>query len=47
MTETPFLKFARNFYSLLPADDKRDPGGFDDALRDALATRRAQRAQSP
>jgi hypothetical protein len=44
MTDTPFRRFAQHFYTLLPADDKRDPGGLDDALRDALATRRAQRA---
>jgi hypothetical protein len=43
MAETSFRLFARQFYSLLPADDKRDLGGLDDALRDALATRRKQR----
>jgi hypothetical protein len=48
MADTPFRRFAQRFYSLLPADDKRDPGGLDDALRDALAARRAQRqASSP
>lgn len=46
MANTPFRRFAQHFYSLLPADDKRDPGGLDDALRDALATRRAQRAHA-
>jgi hypothetical protein len=47
MADTPFRRFAQQFYSLLPAEDKRDPGGLDDALRDALAVRRAQRAVSP
>jgi hypothetical protein len=48
MADTPFRRFAQQFYLLLPADDKRDPGGLDDALRDALAARRAQRqASSP
>jgi hypothetical protein len=40
--DTPFRKFAHQFYSLLSAEDKRDPGGLDDALRDALSARRAQ-----
>ena len=44
MADTPFRNFAQLFYSLLPANDKRTCGGLDDALRDALATRRAQRA---
>jgi hypothetical protein len=47
MADTSFRRFAHQFYSLLPADDKRDPGGLDDALRDALATRRAHRQHSP
>ena len=47
MADTPFRRFAQQFYSLLLADDKRTPGGLDDALRDALAVRRAQRAPSP
>jgi hypothetical protein len=47
MADTPFRRFAQQFYLLLPAEDKRDPGGLDDALRDALAVRRAQRAVSP
>ncbi len=46
MANTPFRKFSRHFYSLLPAEDKRDLGGFDDALRDALATRRARSAKA-
>jgi hypothetical protein len=44
MTDTPFRRFARQFYSLLPAEDKRELGGLDEALRDALAVRRGQRA---
>jgi hypothetical protein len=44
MADTPFRKFAQLFYSLLPADDKRGPGGFDDALRHAVFARRAQRS---
>jgi hypothetical protein len=47
MADTAFRRFAQRFYSLLPAEDKRDPGGLDDALRDALATRRAQAFPSP
>jgi hypothetical protein len=45
MANTPFRRFAQLFYSVLPADDKRDPGGFDDALRDGLAVRRERRSQ--
>jgi hypothetical protein len=47
MADTPFRRFAQQFYAFLPADDKRDAGGLDDALRDALAVRRAQRPVSP
>jgi hypothetical protein len=46
MADTPFRKFAQQFYSLLAADDKRDPGGLDKALRKALQARRAQRLAS-
>jgi hypothetical protein len=46
MADTAFRRFAQRFYSLLPSDDRRDPGGLDDALRDALAARRAQRRGS-
>jgi hypothetical protein len=46
MADTPFRRFAHKFYWLLPAEDKRDRGGLDDALRDALSTRRAQRRSS-
>ena len=45
MTDTPFRRFAQRFYALLPAGDKRAPGGLDDALRDALAVRRAGRTR--
>jgi hypothetical protein len=41
MADTPFRRFAHQFYSLLPAHDKRDLGGLDKALRLALKTRRA------
>ena len=44
MADTPFRNFAQQFYSLLPAEDKRDRGGFDEALRLALIARRAQRS---
>jgi hypothetical protein len=47
MADTPFRRFAQQFYSLLPAEDKRDLGGLDDPLRDAMAVRRAQRAVPP
>jgi hypothetical protein len=40
MADTPFRAFAQYFYALLPADDKRDPGGLDKALRLALKARR-------
>lgn len=46
MADTPFRKFVHQFYSMLPAEDKRNPGGLDDPLRDALAARRAQAARS-
>jgi hypothetical protein len=44
--DTAFRRFAQQFYAFLPAADKREPGGLDDALRDALAARRAKRASS-
>ena len=46
MADTPFRNFAQQFYSLLLAEDKRDPGGLDEALRLALIARRAERAAS-
>jgi hypothetical protein len=42
MADTPFRNFAQSFYSMLPAEDKRDPGGLDDALRFALIGRPAK-----
>jgi hypothetical protein len=39
VADTPFRKFAQQFYLLLPADNKRDPGGFDEALRLAMMAR--------
>jgi hypothetical protein len=47
IANTSFRKFAQRFYLMLPAEDKRDPGGMDQALRDALAERREQRRASP
>jgi hypothetical protein len=44
MAETAFRSFAQEFYLLLPAEDKRDPGGLDEALRLALIARRAKRS---
>jgi hypothetical protein len=44
MADTAFRNFAQQFYSLLLAEDKRDPGGLDEALRIALIARRAQRS---
>jgi hypothetical protein len=44
--DTPFRRFAQYFYLVLPADDKRDPGGLDQALRLALITRRRKRSVS-
>jgi hypothetical protein len=46
MADTPFRRFAHRFYAMLAADDKRDPGGLDKALRLALNTRRLQRRAS-
>jgi len=46
VADTPFRRFAQYFYSVLPAEDKRDPGGLDDALRLALITRRGQHSAS-
>jgi hypothetical protein len=46
MADTPFRRFANQFYAMLAADDKRDPGGLDKALRLALNTRRMQRRAS-
>jgi hypothetical protein len=42
MADTPFRKFVHQFYSMLPAENKRNLGGLDDPLRDALAARRAR-----
>jgi hypothetical protein len=46
MANTPFRIFAQQFYALLRADNKRDPGGLDNALRRALAARRARQGTS-
>ena len=46
MADTPFRRFAQRFYAMLAADDKRDPGGLDKALRLALNARRLQRRAS-
>lgn len=39
IADTPFRSFTQCFYSMLPAEDKRDPGGLDEALRLALIGR--------
>jgi len=41
IADTPFRRFAQLFYSLLPGEDKRDPGGLDEALRLAILARPA------
>jgi hypothetical protein len=46
VADTPFRRFAQRFYLLLPAEDKRDPGGLDEALRLALIARRAMHSAS-
>jgi hypothetical protein len=46
VVDTPFRRFAQQFYSVLPADDKRDPGGLDQALRLGLIARRARHSAS-
>jgi hypothetical protein len=44
IADTPFRRFARRFYSLLPLARKRRPrGGLDEALRTALEGRRRGR----
>jgi hypothetical protein len=40
IADTPFRRFAQEFYRILPADGKRKPGGLDNALRDVLIARR-------
>jgi hypothetical protein len=47
MADTAFRKFAQQFYSLLPAEDKRKPGGLDDALRLAVMVRSAKPSGTP
>lgn len=46
MADTPFRRFSHLFYSFLRAAEKRDAGGLDDAMRDALAVRRENRLHS-
>lgn len=41
IADTPFRRFAQLFYSFLPADDKREPGGLDEAFRLAMLNRSA------
>jgi hypothetical protein len=40
IADTPFRKFASIFYNSIPIARRRAPSGFDDALREALASRR-------
>jgi hypothetical protein len=47
MADTPFRKFAQQFYSLLPAEDKRNPGGLDEALRLAVMARSVKPSGTP
>lgn len=47
MADTPFRKFAQQFYSLLSAEDKRNSGGFDEALRLAVMARSAKQSGTP
>jgi hypothetical protein len=44
--DTPFRRFAQSFYSLLPAQDKREPGGLDEALRLEVMARSASAVKS-
>jgi hypothetical protein len=46
VVDTPFRRFAQQFYSILQADDKREPGGLDQALRLALIVRRGKHSAS-
>jgi hypothetical protein len=41
MADTPFRRFVQAFYKMLPVPWKRRPGGLDNALRDALESRRS------
>jgi len=45
MADTPFRRFGQLFYKLLPIEPKRTPAGVDEALRDAIRSRRAGPAQ--
>jgi hypothetical protein len=47
MADTPFRNFAQQFYSLLPAEDKRNLGGLDEALRLAVMARSAKPSSTP
>jgi hypothetical protein len=45
MADTPFRRFVQAFYKMLPVPWKRRPGGLDNALRDALESRRSGAAK--
>jgi hypothetical protein len=41
MADTPFRRFGQLFYKMLPIEPKRTPAGVDEALRDAIRSRRS------
>jgi len=41
MADKPFRRFAQLFYRMLPIEPKRTPAGVDEALRDAIRSRRS------
>jgi hypothetical protein len=45
MADTPFRRFVQAFYQMLPVQSKRKPAGVDDALRDAMRSRRDSAAK--
>jgi hypothetical protein len=46
IVDTPFRRFAQEFYRLLPAGGKRKPSGLDEALRAVLTERRRPQTSS-
>lgn len=45
MADNPFRRFVQVFYKKLPVQSKRTPAGVDEALRDAMSSRRSSAAK--
>jgi hypothetical protein len=45
IADTPFRRFVQAFYKMLPVQSKRKPAGVDEALRDAMSSRRSSAAK--